>query len=111
MVYILRLIIENHGMHSDVNKVITISHAKSDVIPTTLSVDYTASATSNISVASTANFTTFEGVSVGSTNPGYAIINDEIIKYTGTSDNTLTGITREIDGTKNIPIYKWSFNP
>ena len=105
----------NHGMHSDVNKV-TISHAKSDVIPTTLSVDYTASATSNISVASTANFTTFEGVSVGSTNPGYVIINDEIIKYTGTSDNTLTGITREIDGTKAFPytngnlIYKYELN-
>ena len=38
----------NHGMISDVNKV-TISKAKSDVSPTTLSEDYNASATGNIS--------------------------------------------------------------
>ena len=105
----------NHGMHSDVNKVV-ITGAKSDVAPTTLSVDYSSSSTSSISVGSTANFTSFEGVSVGSTNPGYAIINDEIIKYTGHSDNTLTGITRAINGTKAFPyssgnlVYKYEMN-
>ena len=89
----------NHGMHSDVNKV-TIISAKSDVAPTTLSLDYSASSTSSISVGSTSNFATFENVSVASTNPGYVLMGDEIIKYTGISDNTLTGITREINGTK-----------
>ena len=49
----------NHGMHSDVNKVV-ITGAKSDVAPTTLSVDYSSSATSSISVGSTTNFTSFE---------------------------------------------------
>ena len=105
----------NHGMHSDVNKVI-ITDAKSDILPTTLSVVYSASSTSNISVASTANFATFENVSVASTNPGYIIIDDEIIQYTGVSGNDLTGITREINGTRAFAhsagnlVYKYELN-
>lgn len=105
----------NHGMHSDVNKVI-ISKAKSDIAPTTLSLDYSQSSTSSISVASTANFATFENVSVASTNPGYVLIGDEIIKYTGLSGNTLTGITREVDGTQAFShsngslVYKYELN-
>jgi len=105
----------NHGMHSDVNKV-TIINAKSDVTPTTLSIDYSASSTSNISIASTENFTTFENVSVATTNPGYILIGDEIIKYTGVSGNDLTGITREINGTKAFEhlsgnlVYKYELN-
>jgi hypothetical protein len=106
----------NHGMHSDVNKV-TILRAKSDISPTTLSVNYSASSTSEISVASTANFVTFEKVSVASTNPGYLLIGDEIISYTGVSNtNTLTGITRGINGTNTYPyssgslVYKYELN-
>ena len=106
----------NHGMHSDVNKV-TILRAKSDISPTTLSVNYSASSTSEISVASTANFATFEKVSVASTNPGYLLIGDEIISYTGVSNtNTLTGITRGINGTNTYPyssgslVYKYELN-
>ena len=46
------------------------------------------------------NFATFEGVGVGTTNFGYAIIGDEIISYTGVADGSITGITtRGIDGT------------
>ena len=105
----------NHGMHSDVNKV-TIIDGKSDVTPSTISIDYSASATSNISVASAANFGTFENVSVASTNPGYALIGNEIIKYTGVNATELTGITREINGTKAFPhssgslIHKYEMN-
>lgn len=105
----------NHGMHSDVNKV-TIINAKSDVTPTTISVNYSASSTADISVASTANFTAFENVSVASTNPGYVLIGEEIIKYTGVSGNNLTGITREINGTKAFPhangtlVYKYELD-
>ena len=102
-------------MHSDVNKV-TIIDAKSDILPTTLSVNYSASSTSSISVASTVNFTSFENVSVASTNPGYVLIGDEIIQYTGVSGNDLTGITREINGTKAFAhsagnlVYKYELN-
>ena len=105
----------NHGMHSDVNKV-TLKNVKSDVSPTTLSADYTASSTGNISVASTASFAKFENISVGSTNPGYAKIGSEIIRYTGLSGQNLTGITRAQDSTVAFPhdngilVYKYEMN-
>ena len=105
----------NHGMIADVNKV-TITKAKSDVSPTTLSEEYSASATGNISVASTANFAKFENVSVGATNPGFAKIGSEIIKYTGLSGNNLTGNTRAKDSTVAFPhstsdlVYKYEMN-
>lgn len=105
----------NHGMHSGVNKV-TISNVQSDTTPTTLSANYLAAATGNISVASTSNFGTFENVSIGATNPGYALIGNEIISYTGVAANALTGVTRQIDGTKAFSylsgdlVYKYELN-
>ena len=83
----------NHGMHHETNRV-TISDVESDVPPTKLSLPYGASSTSTISVESTDNFTTFENVSVGATNPGLLQIGDEVIKYTGASGGSITGITR-----------------
>ena len=105
----------NHGMYSDVNKV-TISGTKSNVTPTTLSADYSASDTGNISVGSTAVFAKFENVAVGATNPGYALIGSEIVKYTGLSGNNLTGITRARGGTVAFPhsnadlVHKYEMN-
>ena len=60
----------NHGMHHEQNRV-TISDVESDVIPTKLSLPYGSSSTSTISVESTDNFTTYENVAVGATNPGF----------------------------------------
>lgn len=88
----------NHGMHSTVNKV-TLSKVSSDVNVTTLTATYSNTATGSISVENTTDFTTFEGLTVSATNPGYVLIGNEIIAYTGTSGNTLTGITRAIDQT------------
>ena len=105
----------NHGMHADVNKV-TITKAHSDVTPTTLSADYSASATGNISVGSTENFAKFENVSVGATNPGFVQIGGEIIKYTGLSGANLTGISRARNSTVAFPhstsdlVYKYEMN-
>jgi len=105
----------NHGMHSGVNQVV-ITGAKSNITPTTLATSYSSSSTSDIVLSSSTNFSTFEGVSVGSTNPGYVIISNEIIKYTGVSGNSLTGITREIGGTKAFSyssgdlVYKYELN-
>ena len=83
----------NHGMHHETNRV-TISDAESDVVPTKLSLPYSSSSTSTISVVSTDNFTTYENVAVGATNPGLIQIGDEVIKYTGASSGSITGITR-----------------
>ena len=67
---------------------------------TKLTADYDGSALSDIPVVATSNFDTFEGVGVGTTNYGYAILGNEIISYTGVSDSSITGITtRGIDNT------------
>jgi len=89
----------NHGMHTRINQV-TLSDIASDVSPTTLSVDYSKSSTGNISIGNSTVFGQFEGVGVGTTNPGYAKIGKEVISYTGVAANTLTGITRGIDNTQ-----------
>ena len=102
----------NHGMHHDLNRV-TISEAESDILPTKLTLPYGASSTSNINVDSTNNFNTFENVSVGTTYPGYLLIGDEIISYTGASGGVISGISRGIDGTirkdylAGTPVYKY----
>jgi hypothetical protein len=103
---------KNHGMHSRLNKVI-VSDVYSDVLPTKLIADYSSSSTSNILVADSSNFGTFENVGVGTTNPGYIKVGEEIISYTGISSNILTGITRSIDQTlafnyfSGEPVYKY----
>ena len=73
---------KNHGMYHETNKV-TISEAQSDVIPTKLTLPYNSDSTANITVETTNNLETFENVSVGTTYPGYILIDDEIISYTG----------------------------
>ncbi|WJZ47965.1 hypothetical protein [Synechococcus phage DSL-LC03] len=109
----------NHGMHSKSNKVI-ISGIKSNLPPVTLSSDYAVASTSSLPISSVGIFTSFENVSVSSTNPGYVLIDDEIIGYTGTDDSVspavLTGITRGIDSSSislhetNDAVYKYELN-
>jgi len=88
----------NHGMYSSSN-VVTLANIKSDMRPTTIVASVDQNTTSNIAIADTSKFDTFENVGVGSTNPGYALIGNEIISYTGVSGNQLTGIVRNIDST------------
>ena len=88
-----------HGMHA-FNNLVTISGVESDVPVTTLTADYDRTSTANISVVSSSNFDTFEGVGVGTTNYGYLKIGNEVIAYSGTATGAITGIaTRGIDGT------------
>ena len=89
---------KNHGMYHETNYV-TLSDIESDVPPTKLSSPYNSSSTSTISIDSSSNFATFENVGVAVSNPGYVKIGNEVVKYTGTSGNTLTGITRKQDST------------
>lgn len=62
--------------------------------------------TSLIPLESSIGFEVFEGLSVSPTNPGYVIIGNEVISYTGVSGNNLTGITRSIDS----PFYPGTTN-
>jgi hypothetical protein len=110
----------NHGMHALENRV-EISKVNSDIPPVRLIAAYTQNSNDPIAVdelptnslTGINEFSVFEGVGVGSTNPGYVLIGDEIIKYEGISGNSLTNITRGIDNTKpyiypsGTPIYKY----
>jgi len=111
----LKIFCRNHGMHSETN-LATLSDIVGDIDPTLLTASYSISDTSPISVADVSNLTQFENVSVATTNPGYIKIGDEIISYTGTSGNTLTGITRGVDNSLvgsfsiNDLVEKYEFN-
>jgi len=90
----------NHGMYAT-NNFVTLSSIQSDQRPQTINSSYTSTSTSDIVLSSVGIFTSFENVPVSNTNPGYILIGDEIIRYTGvtTSTNVLSGITRGIDST------------
>ena len=89
----------NHSLHSSNNRV-TISGITGDKVPTTLTVGYAVSATSTISVGSSEGFNFFEGAQVTASNPGFALLGEEIISYTEVGTNVLSGtITRGIDDT------------
>lgn len=106
----------NHGMHGRNNKVI-ISGAISDILPVSLAQEYVNTSTTGLPVTNVGIFTSFENVGVSSTNPGYILLNNEIISYTGTnvsvSPQILTGISRAIDNTVaqthtvNSPVMKY----
>ena len=92
----------NHGMHAANNKVI-ISGAVGVTTTAKLNVEYAASATSAVEISDVSFLTSFEGLTVSATNPGYVQIGNEVIKYTGVNAGVtpkqLTGITRGIDDT------------
>ena len=108
----------NHGLHAPGN-LVSLSGLNTKTKPTSLSVEYSITDTTDISIASSitpTDFGTFEGVGVGASNPGYVKIGSEVIKYTGVTGNTLTGITRGIDNTPterhtvdNL-VYKYELN-
>ena len=108
---------QNHGMYSPINQV-TLSGIESDIAPVKLTADYSSTSTGDIALNSIGTLATFENVVVGPNNPGYIIIDNEIIKYTGTNGNTLTGISggRGIDNTvatlhlTNASVFKYEFN-
>ena len=91
---------KNHGMHANENSVF-ISNVRSDVRDVVLTSDYSKTDTTEIFVSDTSNFNSFENVGVGSTNPGYVLIGQEIISYEGTTATSLTNITRQIDQTSS----------
>lgn len=114
---------KNHGMYA-LNNDVVVSGVYPDSLPTFLTADVAKGSTSNLSLSDMiinpttglSIFQTFENVSVSSTNPGYVLIDQEIIAYTGVSGNNLTGVTREIDQTKSFsytagtPIFKYELN-
>ncbi len=93
----------NHGMHSLTNTV-KIYDAVSDIQPAQLITQYSSTSTADITISAgfSTEFSVFENVGVGTTNPGYVLIENEIISYEGVVGNTLTGITRGVDSTQQV---------
>jgi hypothetical protein len=82
-----------HGFHDAGNRV-AICGVEPDTPVTSLTADYSKKSTENISVVNSGSFAEFEGVAVGATNYGYALINGtEIVAYTGVANGQITGIT------------------
>ena len=104
---------KNHGMYSNTD-LVSISGAISDVKPTKLTSGYTFDSTSAILVDDSSTFSTFENVGVGTTNPGYLLIGNEIISYTSTSSGSIGGqIVRgsnPINYATGTPVYKYELN-
>jgi hypothetical protein len=107
----LKVFHANHGMHSSENYV-----RISGMRPTNLETNSktTVAITPNsttISLVSATGFNTFENLIVDGTNPGYVIIGDEVISYTGVTGNTLTGIgTFSRSYASGVPVYKYQVN-
>jgi hypothetical protein len=107
----------NHGMHSPTNYVkISEMRPMNNDDNTSLTANLSATETTAISVVSGVGFTNFEGVAVSASNPGYVIIGNEVIQYTGVSGNIITTLTRGIDATQaqsanaGVAVYKYEFN-
>ena len=104
---------KNHGMYAD-NNLVSVSGVESDIKPTKLSLGYAADSTGQISVDDASDFTVFEGVGIGTTNPGYLLIGNEIIEYTSVSGNNIGG--NIVRGSNPItypvgsPVYKYEIN-
>jgi hypothetical protein len=106
----------NHGMYA-VNNLVEVS----GVLPNTVTVslpsqlDRTGSVM-NITNTDSTYFQTFEGFAVSPSNPGYVLINNEIIKYTQVNSSSLEGLERGVDGSvvidhpQNSIIKKYELN-
>ena len=60
-------------MYSSTNKV-KLYNVEPNTLPTTITVNMTDTTTSLVAVADTTSFAKFEGITVSSDDPGYAII-------------------------------------
>ena len=111
----MQVFMRNHGMHNLGNSV-ELKNLRGEVDTTQLSDSYPNTATGSIPIYNSTGYTTFEGIGVGATNPGYVKIGSEIISYTGTTSTSLTGVTRGIDNTvveshnQNFVVHKYEMN-
>lgn len=108
----------NHGMYSE-NNFVEISGIEPDGLPVDLTQELSRTSSGPIYISSSSGFDVFNGTLVDSIyNPGYVKINNEIIKYTSISGNSLVipsggraqfG-TKEVTHAVNSSVYKYEFN-
>jgi hypothetical protein len=86
----------NHGMHSLLNYV-RISGAISDTEPSTINRNLSSTFSGFLNITNPSTFQTFEGLPVNELNPGYAIIEGEILKYTSVSADSINIVSRGVN--------------
>jgi len=91
---VIEIVQNNHGMQAD-NNVVKLKNIAPNTVPVQITADLSINA-STISVASTSEFGTFEGIP---SSTGYVKIEDEIIYYNSINVGTIGIGTRGIDGT------------
>jgi hypothetical protein len=106
----------NHGMYAT-NNIVELSGVSPDTPGVILSSQLLRTGSIlNIASVDTSYFQNFEGSAVSASNPGYLIINNEIIKYTSVQSSSLEGLERGIDSTiainhpENSIIHKYELN-
>jgi hypothetical protein len=81
-------------MYGNTNK-LRIYDVESSTAPVAITSPLTSTSTTiSVSIGDTSNFGTFEGVPVSASNPGYAKIGNEIIKYESIGSGFLGSITQ-----------------
>lgn len=105
-----------HGMYAN-NNIVSISNVKPNSAPVRLQSPLAISDTAiNVAVADTTSFATFEGLPVSVNNPGYLLIENELIKYEQVGEGLITTITRGQDSTipvnysTNTLVYKYELD-
>ena len=106
----------NHGMYAT-NNIVELTGVSPDTPSVVLSSQLLRTDSSlNIASGDTSFFQTFENIAASGANPGYLIINNEIIKYTDATSGVISGLERGIDGTiaithpQNSIIRKYELN-
>jgi hypothetical protein len=105
----------NHGM-SALNNKVNIQNVFPDTISTKTTVAYGLTETGPISVGDTSSFANYNGSPVGPDNLGYALMNNEIIRYNEFAPGQLKNIQRATQDTVAVEhsiqsvIYKYEFN-
>ena len=105
----------NHGMYASQNLVF-LNGIQPDTKPTKLILPVQYDQTTEFFVEDSSDFSTFEGVGIGTTNPGYALIGNEVISYTSVAPGVLSGvITRALNGVNvdydtGTPIFKYELS-
>ena len=104
---------KNHGMYFSDN-LVKIYNALPDINPTKLSSQLLSDSSGPISVDDSSIFTTFENIPVSTLNPGYLIIENEIIQYTAVSPGLIGGNIVRGSSPKTYsagtPVYKYELN-
>ena len=93
----------DHGMYA-ANNIVSISAVSPDTSKIKITSLITRNSQSiNVSSLDISLFQQFEGADVSNTNPGYLIVNSELMSYTSASGTEIGGVSRGLEDTVAVP--------